>query len=118
MHYLGSHLVSACSGLSVTINLVAIDGESVSSFLYSAGVGCYANDFDEGEGSPVGSIVIMRRGGCNFVEKVMNAQKQGALGAVISDNKKQPLITLTSPAGEAKVTIPSGACCFGLHFLK
>jgi len=40
----------------------------------------------------VGKVVIVKRGGCNFIEKVMNAEDSGALGVVVYGNDDGPPI--------------------------
>ena len=45
--------------------------------------GCEATDFDA---MPAGSIALMQRGGCEFRFKALNAQNEGAAGAIIWNN--------------------------------
>lgn len=51
-----------------------------------------------------GNIVLVNRGACTFVTKVLNAQNAGALAALIANNGPGPL----SPGGaDPTITIPS-----------
>lgn len=56
-----------------------------------------------------GKIVLLKRGGCGFLEKVMWAQRRGAVAVVVGDNKKGgPLIQMFAHGEEVEnVTIPS-----------
>jgi Zn-dependent M28 family amino/carboxypeptidase len=57
--------------------------------------GCEQSDF---LGFPAGNIAVMRRGGCTFKIKAINAQNAGATGVVIFNNVAGPLNgTLGSP---------------------
>ncbi|MEO6132596.1 MAG: M36 family metallopeptidase, partial [Saprospiraceae bacterium] len=53
-----------------------------------------------------GKIVIIDRGLCDFSDKVFNAQKAGAIGAIIV-NFDETVITMAAGANAASVTIPS-----------
>ncbi len=53
-----------------------------------AQTGCVAADFT---GIPVGSIVLVSRGGCTFAAKATNAAAAGAAGVVIYNNAAGPL---------------------------
>lgn len=62
------------------------------------------------EGAEIkGKIVLLMRGGCGFLEKVMWAQRRGAIGVVVGDNVKGgPLIQMFAHGDEVdNVTIPS-----------
>ncbi len=52
-----------------------------------------------------GKIVILRRGNCDFVVKVKNAQNAGAVGVVVVDNLPNQLINMGG--GDATITIPA-----------
>lgn len=44
-----------------------------------------------------GWIALIQRGGCNFIDKVLQVQTAGYIGAVVSDNAPhRPLITMYS----------------------
>ncbi|KAL7920816.1 hypothetical protein ACQKWADRAFT_328501 [Trichoderma austrokoningii] len=62
------------------------------------------------EGAEIkGKIVLLMRGGCGFLEKVMWAQRRGAIGVIVGDNVKGgPLIQMFAHGDEVdNVTIPS-----------
>ncbi|UKZ76715.1 hypothetical protein TrVFT333_004424 [Trichoderma virens FT-333] len=62
------------------------------------------------EGAEIkGKIVLLMRGGCGFLEKVMWAQRRGAIGVIVGDNVKGgPLIQMFARGDEVdNVTIPS-----------
>lgn len=46
-----------------------------------------ADDDDDDEGSYEGAIVLVRRGGCTFMEKVQHAQARGAVGVVVLNSE-------------------------------
>lgn len=56
-----------------------------------------------------GKVVLLKRGGCGFLEKVMWAQRRGAIAVVVGDNEKGgPLIQMFAHGQEVEnVTIPS-----------
>ncbi|KAF7561427.1 hypothetical protein G7046_g2708 [Stylonectria norvegica] len=56
-----------------------------------------------------GKVVLLMRGGCGFLEKVMWAQRRGAIGVIVGDNQKGgPLIQMFAHGEEVdNVTIPS-----------
>ena len=56
-----------------------------------------------------GKIVLIRRGGCFFDEKVLRAQNAGALAVIIANNAGENLITMGSSEARLPVaiTIPS-----------
>lgn len=55
-----------------------------------------------------GKIVLLSRGGCGFLEKVMWAQRRGATALVVGDNQKGgPLIQMFAKGDTSNVTIPS-----------
>lgn len=56
-----------------------------------------------------GKIVLLMRGGCGFLDKVMWAQRRGAIGVIVGDNQKGgPLIQMFAHGPEVdNVTIPS-----------
>lgn len=60
---------------------------SVSAVLFyptgGAALGCAGLD---AAGVPAGSVVLLDRGNCSFTTKVLNAQRAGAIGAVVVDN--------------------------------
>lgn len=56
-----------------------------------------------------GRIVLLMRGGCGFLEKVMWAQRRGAVAVIVGDNQKGgPLIQMFAHGEEVdNVTVPS-----------
>ncbi len=66
--------------------------------------GCEAADF--ASGVYTGTVALIRRGGCTFEQKSLNAAAAGAVAAVISNNVPAPLVnpTITNPG-----PIPVGA---------
>ena len=52
-----------------------------------------------------GKIVILRRGNCEFVIKVKNAQNAGAIAVVVVDNIPNQLVNMGG--GDGTITIPS-----------
>ena len=60
-------------------------------------------------GSLTGKIALIERGVCNFSEKVYNAQRGGAIAAIIYNNAANGDTVATMGAGvhAADVTIPS-----------
>lgn len=56
-----------------------------------------------------GKVVLLMRGGCGFLEKVMWAQRRGAIAVIVGDNQKGgPLIQMFAHGEEVEnVTIPS-----------
>jgi hypothetical protein len=56
-----------------------------------------------------GKVVLLMRGGCGFLQKVMWAQRRGALAVIVGDNQKGgPLIQMFAQGDEVEnVTIPS-----------
>jgi E3 ubiquitin-protein ligase RNF13 len=57
------------------------------------------------------SIVLIWRGGCTFLDKVVAAQKSGAIAAVVGDDTTDypPFIQMAAPAGTdaSSITIPA-----------
>jgi len=58
-----------------------------------ADTGCQATDFDGQDF--VGTLAVIRRGGCNFSVKVDNAFAEGAVGVIIANNVPAPLTNVT-----------------------
>lgn len=56
-----------------------------------------------------GKVVLLMRGGCGFLEKVMWAQRRGAIAVIVGDNQKGgPLIQMFAHGDEVdNVTVPS-----------
>ncbi|ODA78731.1 hypothetical protein RJ55_06113 [Drechmeria coniospora] len=56
-----------------------------------------------------GKIVLLMRGGCGFLEKVLWAQRRGAVAVIVGDNQKGgPLIQMFAHGDEVdNVTVPS-----------
>ncbi|KAG5985736.1 hypothetical protein E4U43_005910 [Claviceps pusilla] len=56
-----------------------------------------------------GKVVLLKRGGCGFLEKVMWAQRRGAIAVIIGDNQKGgPLIQMFAHGDEVdNITVPS-----------
>lgn len=55
-----------------------------------------------------GKIVLLSRGGCGFLEKVMWAQRRGAAALIVGDDTPGgPLITMFARGDTSNVTIPS-----------
>ncbi|KAI1120767.1 hypothetical protein F5Y10DRAFT_257730 [Nemania abortiva] len=61
------------------------------------------------EGAEIaGKIVLLSRGGCGFLEKVKWAQRRGAIGLIVGDNKRGgPLIQMYAHGDTSNVSIPS-----------
>lgn len=62
------------------------------------------------EGAEIeGKVVLLMRGGCGFLDKVMWAQRRGAVAVIVGDNRKGgPLIQMFAHGEEVdNVTIPS-----------
>jgi Zn-dependent M28 family amino/carboxypeptidase len=68
-----------------------------------AGTGCEASDFAGQDFT--GSVALIRRGGCTFEQKHLNAFAAGAIAVLVSNNVAGPLsgVTLTNPG-----KIPTG----------
>ncbi|MET9628549.1 M28 family metallopeptidase [Lentzea sp. NPDC006480] len=68
-----------------------------------ATTGCEATDFDGQDFT--GSVALIRRGGCTFAQKHLNAAARGAIAVLVSNNVDGPLsnVTLTNPG-----VIPTG----------
>jgi uncharacterized protein (TIGR03437 family) len=56
-------------------------------------------------GSLAGTFALMQRGGCTFIQKVLNAQTAGAVGAIIIQQANDS--SLFAPGGLQNVNIPS-----------
>lgn len=55
-----------------------------------------------------GKVVLLKRGGCGFFEKVKWAQRRGATAVIVGDNTKGgPLIQMWARADTSNITIPS-----------
>lgn len=56
-----------------------------------------------------GKVVLLMRGGCGFLEKVMWAQRRGAIAVIVGDNQRGgPLVNMFARGEDAEnVTIPS-----------
>jgi hypothetical protein len=56
-----------------------------------------------------GKVVLLKRGGCGFLEKVLWAQRRGAIAVIVGDNQKGgPLIQMFAHGEDVdNVTIPS-----------
>lgn len=52
-----------------------------------------------------GKIVILRRGDCTFVSKVLNAQNAGAIAVIVVNNVVNQLVTMSG--ADANITIPA-----------
>ncbi|KAI1109689.1 hypothetical protein F5Y14DRAFT_431620 [Nemania sp. NC0429] len=61
------------------------------------------------EGAEIaGKIVLLSRGGCGFLEKAKWAQRRGAIGLIVGDNKRGgPLIQMYAHGDTRNITIPS-----------
>lgn len=62
------------------------------------------------EGAEIqGKVVLLMRGGCGFLEKVMWAQRRGAVAVIVGDNQRGgPLIQMFAHGEEVEnVTVPS-----------
>ncbi|EFX04951.1 PA domain containing protein [Grosmannia clavigera kw1407] len=61
------------------------------------------------EGAEIaGKIVLLRRGGCGFLAKVMWAQRRGAVAVIVGDDRKGgPLIQMFASGDTSDVLIPS-----------
>ena len=65
-------------------------------------LGCTANPFTN---NVVGKIALIRRGNCNFVEKVKNAQDAGAIAVIMMNNVDGTPVAMGGT--DATITIPS-----------
>ena len=55
-----------------------------------------------------GQIALLSRGGCGFLEKVLWAQRRGAVAVIVGDNVQgSPLVTMYAKGDTSNVTIPS-----------
>ena len=54
-----------------------------------------------------GKIALIDRGTCEFSTKSLNAQKAGAIAAIIADNRVEPIFALAAGADAKKVKIPT-----------
>ena len=54
-----------------------------------------------------GKIAVIQRGGNYFSEKVLNAQKAGAIAAIVYDNKHEALFGMDLSDTEEPITIPA-----------
>lgn len=55
-----------------------------------------------------GKIVLLRRGGCGFLEKVKWAQRRGAIAVIVGDNARHgSLLTMYARGDTSNITIPS-----------
>ena len=69
-------------------------GGKVTGTVVAAGDGCQASDFD----GVRGKIALIRRGECFFAVKAQNAERAGAIAAIVFDNEPGPLDgTLVEP---------------------
>ncbi|KAI1203510.1 hypothetical protein F5X97DRAFT_318162 [Nemania serpens] len=61
------------------------------------------------EGAEIaGKIVLLSRGGCGFLEKAKWAQRRGAIGLIVGDNKRGgPLIQMYAHGDTRNISIPS-----------
>ncbi|KAJ2997656.1 hypothetical protein NUW58_g587 [Xylaria curta] len=61
------------------------------------------------EGAEIaGKIVLLSRGGCGFLEKVKWAQRRGAIGLIVGDDRRGgPLIQMYAHGDTSNVSIPS-----------
>ncbi|KAI0162270.1 hypothetical protein GGR57DRAFT_517619 [Xylariaceae sp. FL1272] len=61
------------------------------------------------EGAEIeGKIVLLSRGGCGFLEKVKWAQRRGAIGLIVGDNRRgAPLISMYAHGDTSNISIPS-----------
>ena len=57
--------------------------------------------------SLAGKIALIDRGTCEFSTKSLNAQKAGAIAAIIADNRAEPIFTLAAGTDARRVKIPS-----------
>jgi Zn-dependent M28 family amino/carboxypeptidase len=68
--------------------------------------GCQAADF---AGFPAGAIALVQRGGCNFVDKALNAQAAGASAVIIFNQGDTPLregLIVGTLGGPSVATVP------------
>jgi len=54
-----------------------------------------------------GKIALIDRGTCEFSTKSLNAQKAGAIAAIIADNRVEPIFTLAAGSDAKRVRIPT-----------
>ncbi|HKX43782.1 MAG TPA: M36 family metallopeptidase, partial [Burkholderiaceae bacterium] len=54
-----------------------------------------------------GKIALIDRGTCEFSTKSLNAQKAGAVAAIIADNRVEPIFTLAAGSDAKRVRIPT-----------
>lgn len=55
-----------------------------------------------------GKVVILSRGGCGFLEKVMWVQRRGGVALIVGDNERGgPILTMYARGDSSNVSIPS-----------
>lgn len=90
----GTGLLAPTSG---TFPLLA-----TSSTILNATDGCSALTVDL-----TGGIALIARGGCAFVQKVVNAQNAGAVAVVVYNNQGDSLVAMSLTAPPQPITIPA-----------
>lgn len=64
-----------------------------------------ASDFEDLD--VTGKVAVIQRGGIYFSEKVLNAQKAGAIAAIVYDNQYEALFGMDLSSAEEPITIPA-----------
>jgi hypothetical protein len=76
-------------------------GEKLSGDLVFASQGCSYGSYDRVD--PGKSLVLVKRGGCAFVQKAEMAEAAGAVGLIVSDNQES--LSLARMNGDANVDV-------------
>jgi Zn-dependent M28 family amino/carboxypeptidase len=95
----------------VTAPLTAVDLIVPSPFANASTSGCEAADF---AGFTPGHIALMQRGTCNFVDKALNAQAAGALGAIVFNEGNPGRTNLNLGTLGSPQTIPTITTTFAV----
>jgi hypothetical protein len=80
------------------------DGEVLYGVVVNVGRGCIGDSYLN---NPAGKIALIVRGTCSFVEKITQAYKAGAIGAIVyNDAARGDLLVAMAPASPGTVPIP------------
>ena len=84
---------------------LTVDGVTGAIALYNDGVGTSSDACEASVTSLTGKVALVDRGTCNFTDKVLNAQKAGAVAVIIINNEGG--IAFAPGGTERRVKIPS-----------